>query len=194
MAESGCCRFLEHTWIKGCAGGTWGWGARGGLAVLPLRLLSVTQMFWFDIPGDDCHDPAWGIPTELDLEREHLHGSLPFHRQISAFTPVLCVFIWVKRREKSWTWYRVWISCPFPVAWTYGKLLSSALRCSCVHHNLLCLCEILDIWRFQWSPTRMFDQLLQIAALASEKEIQGVQGTFSVKGNVFISVGVKWFE
>lgn len=36
----------------------------------------------------------------------------------------------------------------------------------------------------------MFDQLLQIAALASEKEVQGIQGTFSVKGNVlFFSRG-----
>lgn len=36
----------------------------------------------------------------------------------------------------------------------------------------------------------MFEQLFQIAALASEKEVQGVQGTFGVKGNVlFFSRG-----
>lgn len=80
-------------------------------------------MFWFDISGDDCHDPAGGIPTELDILWEHLHGSLLFPRQISSFTPILYIFICVKKTE---VWLDIAFRCLFSF-WSCSFLVSCSL-------------------------------------------------------------------
>lgn len=178
---------LEHTWKKGVLMG--GLGKRWRVCCSHLRLLSVTQMFW----GDDCHDLAGGIPTELDTLWEpcmvHSYFTVRY-LHVCLFCTFL--FVWGKQRDVPSL-----LRCSLDL-WKAAVFSDAPYMLTC--HDLLRQCEILVIWTWRLFSGIRWEQGRVRPAVTKRKSYISIWkgGSKSsrddrVKRNVLFLVGVKQF-